>query len=163
MPFEKVTIVLRDGRQHAGVDWATVRQWVHDRRLPTNAALIDEGSGEQRSVGSFPELAALASSAGGGGDVGSTIIPYKNPPALTSYYLGIFSLFSCLPLVGFIGVAMGIAALVLGIKGLKRVRANPECKGTAHAWIGVVLGAISGVLGLAWNIFFVVGIVMSNR
>src|SRR5882672_4725027 len=44
------------------------------------------------------------------------LIPYKNAQALWSYYLGIFSLIPCL------GSPLGIAALVLGIRGLRFVK-----------------------------------------
>jgi hypothetical protein len=128
MPFERVTIQLRDGRQHGGVDWPTVVEWVRQRRLPTNAMLTDEATGEQRAVGSFPELTAAANAAGGG-DAASTIIPYKNAPALTSYYLGVFSLLACVPFLGIFGIPMAIAAFVLGLKGLRKVKEQPECKG----------------------------------
>lgn len=53
-------------------------------------------------------------------DAVTTIIPYKNVPALISYYLGILAL---LPLIGLLP---GIAALILGILGLKKRAANPS-------------------------------------
>ena len=40
------------------------------------------------------------------------------------------------------GLGMGIAAVVLGIKGLRNVRVNPEAKGTVHAWIAIVCGLL---------------------
>ena len=46
------------------------------------------------------------------------LIPYKNARALWAYYLGVFALIPC------IGAPLGIAALVLGIKGLKYARAR---------------------------------------
>src|SRR5688572_6468125 len=81
-------------------------------------------------------------------EVTSTVIPYRNPPALTAYYLGLFSLSACIPFLGVVGVAMGVAAVVLGIKGLRRVRADPQVHGTVHAWIGIVGGSIFTLLGL---------------
>jgi hypothetical protein len=62
------------------------------------------------------------------------VIPYKNPSALTSYYLGVASLIPCL------GLITGIIALVLGIKGLKRAKAEPWVRGKVHAWVGIILG-----------------------
>jgi len=83
------------------------------------------------------------------GDGGiSTLIPYKNPKALASYYCGIFAL---IPILGFF---VAPAALILGIMGLRHRRANPEAKGTVHAMIGVVLGA----LGLVCNPLLGVGL-----
>lgn len=66
-------------------------------------------------------------------------IPYKNPNALWAYYLGIFGLFPLL------GAPLAIAALILGIKGLQFANDQPEVRGKAHAWVGIILGGISGV------------------
>lgn len=70
------------------------------------------------------------------GDATGGLIPYKNPEALAAYYLGLFSL---LPLVGFF---LAIASLMLGIKGLKARKLNPIIKGSIHAWIGIIFGAV---------------------
>lgn len=67
----------------------------------------------------------------------STLIPYKNGRALAAYYVGVFSLIPCL------GLLLGPAALVLGILGLRYVRANPTAKGTGHAIAGIVLGGLT--------------------
>ena len=77
----------------------------------------------------------------------ASLIPYKNPPALTSYYLGLFSIFPVL------GLFLGVGALVLGTKGMKIVRQHPEAKGKAHAGVGIGCGLIGlllnlGILGL---------------
>lgn len=72
----------------------------------------------------------------GDGGIG-TLIPYRNPKALAAYYCGFFSL---IPVVGLLAAPFGV---VLGVLGLKAVRANPEAKGTVHAWIGVIFGVLS--------------------
>jgi hypothetical protein len=74
-------------------------------------------------------------------DAVSTLIPYKNGQALVSYYLGIFSI---LPVVG---AVLGIVAVVLGIRGVMVAKRKPEARGAAHAWVGIICGAI---FGLAW-------------
>ena len=58
------------------------------------------------------------------GDSTGGLIPYKNPHALIAYYLGIAALF---PLVG---VPFGIAAIILGISGLRKRRENQTASGT---------------------------------
>jgi hypothetical protein len=70
------------------------------------------------------------------GDATGGIIPYKNPKALTAYYLGVFSLIPCL------GFLLAIAAVVLGTMGLKARKAHPQVHGLAHAWIGIILGVL---------------------
>jgi hypothetical protein len=77
------------------------------------------------------------------GDTTGGLIPYKNRDALLSYYIG---LFSALPVLG---LPMGIAAVILGRKGLRAFRANPIIKGKAHAWIGIICGAF-------WAVFYAV-------
>ena len=71
------------------------------------------------------------------GDATGGIIPYKNPHALTAYYLGVFSIF---PVLGFF---FGVAAIVLGVSGLKQRKRNPVIRGSVHAWIGIVCGSLS--------------------
>jgi hypothetical protein len=99
-------------------------------------------------------LATLPVLAGGltppANDAVSTLIPYRNPPALTAYYLGVFSLIPCF------GLALAIPALILGFIGLRKARENPGSKGAAHAWTGIILG---GLMTLIWGglaIFFAV-------
>ena len=77
------------------------------------------------------------------------LIPYRNPAALWAYYLAIFSLLPCFPL--------GIAAFVLGLRGLTAVKERPLIHGTAHAWIGVVLGGFCALVWLVVTILAVTG------
>ncbi len=79
----------------------------------------------------------------GEGDATGGVIPYKNPQALTAYYLGLFSLFPLL------GLFLAIPAFILGLKGLKNRRENPAVKGSLHAWIGIIMG---GLMTLIWGV-----------
>ncbi len=81
------------------------------------------------------------------GDATGGIIPYKNPPALIAYYLGLFSLIPCL------GLLLAPAAIILGIIGLKKKNKCPVIKGGIHAWIGIICGFIFGSLWLLLLIF----------
>lgn len=85
------------------------------------------------------------------------LIPYKNPNALTAYYLAVFSLIPC------VGLFLGIAALVLGVKGIKFAKQHPESKGATHAWIGVILGGLCGLANLAGVIALIVSIILANQ
>jgi hypothetical protein len=85
----------------------------------------------------------------------STLIPYKNGKALASYYCGVFSLILC------IAPALGVIALVLGIQGLRYVRRHPEAHGTAHAWVGIILGGLTALVSWGGIIFFVVGMIIA--
>lgn len=76
------------------------------------------------------------------GDATGGVIPYKNPPALFAYYLGIFSL---IPVLGFF---LGIASFICGIAGLRKRRLNPAVRGSVHAWIGIIIGAVVVALHL---------------
>jgi len=78
------------------------------------------------------------------------LIPYRNGPALAAYYLGVFSL---IPLVG---TFLGVAALVLGIVGLRKAARQPEVRGKVHAWVGIILG---GLFGFGWPVAMVLIVV----
>ena len=81
------------------------------------------------------------------------LIPSRNPQALAAYYIGLFSL---LPLAG---LPLGIAALVLGIKGLRLARAHPEVRGTTHAWVGIICGGFWALVNVLIVIASVAAIV----
>lgn len=75
------------------------------------------------------------------------LIPYRNPLALTGYYMGVFSLIPCA------GLALGPTALVLGILGIQHRNKHPKAGGLGHAITAIVLGSITtlgnwGLLGL---------------
>ena len=81
------------------------------------------------------------------------LIPYKNTRALWAYYLGIFSLIPCF------GIVLGIAALIVGIGGLKYADLHPEARGKVHAWIGVVLGGLCALFNILLIVFpIIIGI-----
>jgi predicted Zn finger-like uncharacterized protein len=86
----------------------------------------------------------------------STIIPYKNGRALAAYYLGVFSLIPCA------GLLLGPAALVLGILGLRYVKANPTAKGTGHAIAGIVLGGLTTLGNWGLGIILVIAAIVSR-
>jgi hypothetical protein len=66
----------------------------------------------------------------------SIIIPYKNPRALASYYMSFFTL------IPVIGIIIGLAAIILGVLGLRYTGAHRKAKGTAHSLIGICLSTI---------------------
>jgi hypothetical protein len=78
------------------------------------------------------------------GDATGGVIPYKNAPALIAYYCGVFSIIPCFPI--------GIVALVLGIMGLKKAKQNPLVRGQVHAWIGIIVGGLFGLLYLVGTV-----------
>lgn len=93
----------------------------------------------------------------GEGDNTGGIIPYKNPKALIAYYLGIFS---GLPIVGF---PFGVAAVILGIMGLRDRNRNPVIKGSVHAGIGIGCGTIFTILWGIGIVMIIIGIVGGAR
>jgi hypothetical protein len=86
----------------------------------------------------------------------ATIIPYRNPLALASYYCGVFGLIPCA------GLALGPTALILGIFGLRASRRSQKAHGTGHAITGIVLGSLTSLAN--WGIV-VAGVVagLMNR
>ena len=90
---------------------------------------------------------AYTPTAGGGIE---RLIPTHNPSALTAYYLGIFSIVPCL------AIPMGIAAVVLGLRGLKLYKSHPEVHGRTHAWVGIIAGGFFALINVAGLGFAVV-------
>jgi len=86
----------------------------------------------------------------------ASLIPTNNGKALAAYYCGIFSLIPCL------GLALGPAAFVLGLLGLKAYRANPAVEGRTHSLVGVILGGITGVVNIGIALFMLVGMFASR-
>ena len=106
----------------------------------------------------------------GGGEAVSTVIPYRNFPALAAYYTGLLGLIGCA--VFAIGGLFGIEAIILGISGASGLcgiiplglgifgfmiaRKSAKAHGTAHAWVGIALGALEMLTGLGAVVFIVI-------
>jgi hypothetical protein len=142
------TIVAADGNEYGPVDMATLQQWAHEGRVtPVTQVTTIEG-GTRLQADQMPELQGHLSSFGQyqapiaapQSLIGSKMIPSGNPPALWSYYVGIASLAPC------VGGIAGPAAIICGVKGLKKFRENPAVYGKAHAIVGIVLGSIGCVI-----------------
>ncbi|MBT7028536.1 MAG: DUF4339 domain-containing protein [Verrucomicrobia bacterium] len=140
-----------DGAEYGPVSAEELQQWVAQNRCTPKSLVEVDGSGEWVPLATLPKFqdafAASPASAEGEGEGGvSTVIPYKNVPALIAYYVGVFCII-CPPLLCF-------PAIILGVIGLRRVKENPEVKGTAHAWIGILSGSffllLSIVIGFGW-------------
>lgn len=91
--------------------------------------------------------------AGSPGSGLETLIPTANPPALIGYYFGLFGAFC------FILAPVG---LILGLKGLKKIKENPNLPGKVHAWVGVIGGAIGSALLIPTVILIVYGVIQAN-
>lgn len=83
-------------------------------------------------------------------DASQAVIPTANPAALMGYYAGCFSI------IPFFGLLLGPLALVLGLVGRSKITKDPRLPGTAHAWVGIVMGALVTLahLGLVLMIMF---------
>ncbi len=111
------------------------------------------GGSEWIALGSVPGFGFSLQPSREGDEAVSALIPYKNPQALTAYYLGVFSLIPC------IGLALAIPACILGVVGLRKARENPGSKGTAHAWVGIVLGALMTLLWTGATVAFFISVI----
>jgi hypothetical protein len=135
---QQYTIKGTDGAEYGPVSTEELQHWIAQSRCTRESLVKVDGSGEWVPLATLPEFqdafaappAPAPASAEGGV---STVIPYKNVPALIAYYVGVFCII-CPPLLCF-------PAIILGVIGLRRVKENPEVKGTAHAWIGVLSGS----------------------
>ena len=151
-------MVGADGRQYGPVTVEQIQRWIAEGRVNSQTMVQAEGSDEWKLISSYPDLASALSSyaipprmpppsgaqravPSSDGTLGG-LIPYKNVYALVSYYLGVFSLIPC------IGILLGIAAVIVGILGLRFATKHPEAKGVVHAWIGIIVGVLVVVLHL---------------
>ncbi len=80
----------------------------------------------------------------------SSWIP-NNSKALISYYSGFISLLSCAPLLGILTLWLGLIAVIFGHKGVNYARNNGGV-GSAHAYVGLILGYINVIFGLIINV-----------
>jgi hypothetical protein len=76
------------------------------------------------------------------------MIPASNPPALLSYYLGLFSI-GC-------GLILAPIAFVCAAKGLKNIKQNPALPGKTHAFVGIGCGALGLLVWLLLTTVFLV-------
>ena len=173
MPRYRATIIQQPGRSQRAFfhapDKVTARQKLSDKGydLQKVSELVEVPEiAESTQVIPCPACGVAVSHAASAcvrcghpiaprGDATGGLIPYKNPQALTAYYLGLFSLFP------FLGLFLAVAALVLGLRGLQERKRNPEIKGGVHAWIGVTLGAVFTVVWGLVDLLIVVGIVIA--
>jgi hypothetical protein len=139
-----------DGEEVGPVSPTVMKQRVADGTI-TTATRIRREDGEWTTADRVPGLLAAPQAAATGteGDATGGLIPYKNAPALIAYYLAVFSLIPCF------GLPLGIGAVAMGVMGLRKRKENPAISGTAHAWIGIVLG---GLMTLVWGGLLLAGV-----
>ncbi|MDB6122590.1 MAG: hypothetical protein JWQ71_1583 [Pedosphaera sp.] len=154
-------IIGTDQKEYGPINADQLRLWITQGRLFAQSLVRLDGSTEWKQLNTFPEFAGVAPQAAPNmpapNDTVSTIIPYKNPQALIAYYLGIFSF------IPFIGLFLGVAAFILGIRGLGFAKRNPGSKGRVHAWIGIIVGGFFGILYLIFGVLLVIGIMSRSK
>lgn len=159
-------IIGSDQKEYGPVSADHVRQWLAQGRVNARTQIKPDGAAEWQALSTLPEfakdlaeaapppvMAAPNPAAPASGEGINVIIPYKNVRALVAYYLAVFSL------IPFLGMPLGLAALVLGIMGLRFRRQNPTAGGVVHAWIGIILG---GLCGFGW-LFLLIAMLFSLR
>ena len=137
---------------------ATLEQWALEQRIPRDATLIavDDHDGTQpinvqsilrlaRIINAPPIVAMPRTSSANTSPNAPAIVPYSNQPALAGYYVGVFAL------IPGIGIVLGIVAIWLGIKGIRKWQAEPQSKGLGHAIVAIFLGIVGPAL---WFLVF---------
>ena len=109
-------IVTREGASFGPYGFEEIRAYAASGQLRLTDQVWTEGDPLPTTVGAF--LAPKDER-----DVTDGVIPYKNPSALASYYIGLASIIPVL------GIFTGITAVVLGIRGLMRFHAEPWRRG----------------------------------
>ena len=156
------TLVGADQKEYGPVPAEVLKDWIAQGRANGQTRVRTEG-GAWQLLADFPEFAGALAAASPpprlsnprgqdpspAADVVSSIIPYRNVPALVAYYLAVFSILPC------VGAVLGLTALILGLKGLRLAREQPDAKGRIHAWIGIVVGGFFFVAYTILGVFIV--------
>lgn len=152
---------LASGQEFGPATLDLLCQWTREGRVPRDATVAPTDGGHPLAVLAIPELAAILGAPPTAPtfapkpveqtDATGGLIPYKNMPALAGYYVAVFSLIPCASLL------LGPLAVVLGVVGLRRAREQPIARGRVHAWVAIVLGALT----LAGNVV-AIGVLLAN-
>ena len=161
------TILGGDQKEYGPVTGEQVREWIAQRRANAQTLARPDGATEWKPLGTCPEFAAALNAPPIANVPTATIVtdenpmsavvPYKNPKALTAYYLAIFSLIPCF------GLPLGVTAFILGLSGLKMVKAQPNAHGQVHAWIGIILGGLCALANLGVIVAMIVAGISSRH
>ena len=150
-------IVGGDDQKHGPVDEAKIREWIAEGRANGQSMTCKVGDTEWRQLSEYPEFASefgsstpapppLAVPSKGEGDATGGLIPYKNKHALIGYYMSVGGLIMmCIPVLGLIYT---ISVVVMGVKGLKNAKANPQVKGQVHSWIAIIGGSLETIVAV---------------
>jgi uncharacterized protein DUF4339 len=134
-----------------------IRRWIGEGRVTAATLAQAEGDIEWNALGKFPEFAEALRRTGPPviapapaqpqletpESALGKVIPFQNPKAVTAYYLGLFAF------VPVVGIALGLAAVILGAQGLLRANRNPAVRGHIHASVGILLGTVFGLCNVA--------------
>lgn len=132
---------------------------MRSHQVPGDALVWAKGMAQWQAAACIPDFAEAmgvplrminAAPTSAGDDTIATIVPFRNSKALIGYYISIAAL------IPGVGLALGPVAVVLGVQGMRVVRANPAAHGTLHAIIAIVLGAILTLLNIAGLIAIIV-------
>ena len=158
----EIRVILENGNEYATTSREQLIEWRREGRIPDSARIVFN-SGECTSVSDIGWLSSIENRSvpptrqedmrpvdNEPGALDS-LIPAKNSSALTAYYLGVFSL---IPLFG---AAFGIAAIILGIIGIKNSRKPEVGVGYWHGVVAVVLGTVCSIV---WSLLIVGAIYM---
>jgi hypothetical protein len=134
--------ITREGASFGPYTLEEIRTYTAEGRL----RLLDQAWAEGAA---FPTTVGALMNPQGQRDVTEGVIPYKNPAALASYYIGLASVIPVL------GIFTGIAAVILGLKGLSRYHAEPWRRGRLHAYAGIGVGAVTSLTWCVMLVFFI--------
>jgi len=150
VPEPRWFVRLATGQRFGPATIDALERWAAEGRVPADATLVASDDGHEtphempvaqherlRPIVLAPPTRAgpLPARPHDDGAI-STLIPFRNGPALAAYYTAVASLIPGL------GLLAGPAALALGIAGLRLRTREPHRKGAVHAWIGIIVGTL---------------------
>ena len=148
---ETFYVRFEDGTQYGPAPLDLITQWARQGRLRRPCSLVSsDNSSPPIPAASHPLIGPIlrapptTAAPLPAPEAGFALIPARNPPALSGYYVSVFSL-----IPGF-ALLLGPLAVTLGIIGWRKYRREPHVKGAAHAWIAIILGGLTTLVN--WGI-----------
>lgn len=158
-------ILGADNKEYGPVTAEQVRQWIGERRLNAQSLVQAEGSTGWRPLSMFPEFAATLGSAVPPPSMSGGVRPVPAPgsanngmavASLICGCVGFLGTFCCLT-IPFVGLAVPLAGLVLGLVALSQLKANPGQEGKGMAIAGIILSAVGMLISIGMTILVLAG------
>jgi hypothetical protein len=152
-----------DQKEYGPVSEEQIRQWIAERRLNAQSLVMGEGAVAWKPLSTYPEFASVFSAQlqAQPAPMGQPNLPPAGPSyaqgpqttntfALVGMIMGIVSMVFCCCS----GFPFNVLGLLFSILGLNQIKSrHPAEKGKEMAIAGIILSALSLILGVLYFVF----------